>query len=57
MNTKRMQSLLNSGFDVAEAYRLEAVLSNDENGIPRSKSDQDFINSCRQQIIEKVKDK
>ncbi len=57
MNRDRMQSLLNSGFNVADAYRLEAVLSNDENGIPRTKSDQDFVNSCRQQIIEKVKDK
>jgi hypothetical protein len=57
VNKDRMQALLNSGFDVADAYRLEAVLSNDENNIPRTKQDQDFINSCRQLIIEKVKDK
>ena len=57
MNKGRMQALLNSGFDVSDAYKLEAILSNDEAGINRTKSDQDFVNSCRQQIIEKVKDK
>jgi hypothetical protein len=55
MNRGRMQALLNSGFDVADAYKLEAILSNDEAGITRTKQDQEFVSQCHQQIINKVK--
>jgi hypothetical protein len=55
MNKGRLQSLIDSGFNTSTAYKLEAILSNDESGLPRTKQDQDFVNECRQQIISKVK--
>jgi hypothetical protein len=57
MNRGRMQALLNSGFDVADAYKLEAILSNDDAGLERTKADQKFVSECHQQILERVKDK
>jgi hypothetical protein len=55
MNKGRLQSLIDSGFDVSRAYRLEAVLSNDESGLPRTKQDQDFVNQCHKDLLSKIK--
>jgi hypothetical protein len=55
MNKDRMQAIIDAGFNTSTAYKLEAILSNDENGITRTKSDQDFVNQCHQQYISKVK--
>jgi hypothetical protein len=50
-----MQSLLDSGFSVADSYKLEAIFSNDENSIPRTKEDQEFINQCHKELVSKIK--
>jgi uncharacterized protein YbcI len=55
MNRDRMQAIIDAGFTTSTAYKLEAILGNDESGIARTKQDQEFVNQCRQQLIEKDK--
>jgi len=55
MNKDRMQAIIDAGFNTSTAYKLEAILSNDEAGLERTKADQKFVSECHQQLLSKVK--
>ena len=55
MNKDRMQAIIDAGFNTAKAYKLEAILSNDDAGIARTKSDQKFVSECHQELLSKIK--
>jgi hypothetical protein len=48
--TNRQKTLQDLGLTNADATKLETILSNDENGKPRSNSDQEFVHSVVRQL-------